>query len=148
MTVDSRKRSRVLGGRAGRDPAAVIGREPSAVEAALYRYMIDPKRTRQGRYTPEERDRVERQSKRWAATWLEDQVAWIAVSGGEQIDVVVRISRSGLSAADAGLRLGFGRIDTSRPTIFDRVSRGTMGLKDAVLQVTNFRRSESATDAG
>ena len=118
--------------------------EPSAIETALYRYMIDPTRTRPGRYTPEERDRVERKARRWAETWLEDQVEWIAVSGGEHIDTAIELSRAGLSAADAGLRLGFGRFDSSSPTIFDRVSRGTMGLKDAVLQVKDFRRSESA----
>ena len=73
-----------------------------------------------------------------------DQVRWIAVSGGEHIDTAIELSRAGLSAADAGLRLGFGRFDSSSPTIFDRVSRGTMGLKDAVLQVKDFRRSESA----
>lgn len=118
---------------------------PAEIESAIYRYVIDPNRTRQGAYTPEERDRAERLTQRWAGTWLPELAEWIAVSGGENADLAARFSQAGLMAADVGLRIGFGRIDLSRDTIFERVANGTLGFKDAVRQVTDFRLSESAS---
>jgi hypothetical protein len=119
--------------------------KPGAIESAIYRFVIDPRRTRRGGYSPEERDRAQRLTKRWATTWLSDIVDWIRVSVGEHPDVAVKLSEAGLTPADAELRLGFGRIDTSRGTIIERVSKGTLGIKDAVRQVQEFRRSERST---
>lgn len=123
--------------------------QPSGgIEIAIYRYAIDPRRSRQGRYTPEERDRAERLTKRWAGTWLSDIPSWIAVSGGEHADLAVRFSQAGLTAEDVGLRLGFGRIDPSRDAILARVAKGTLGFNDAVRQVKEFRQSQSESASG
>jgi Translation initiation factor IF-2, N-terminal region len=119
--------------------------KPGAIESAIYRDVIDPRRTKRGGYTPEERDRAQRLTKQWATTWLSDIVDWIRVSVGEHPDVALRMSKEGLTPADAELRLGFGRIDPSRDTIIERVSKGTLGIKDAVRQVQEFRRSERST---
>ena len=119
--------------------------KPGAIENAIYRYVIDPRRTKRGNYTPEERDRAQRLTKQWATTWLSDIVDWIRVSGGEHPDVAVKLSKEGLTPADAELRLGFGRIDASRDTIIERIIKGTLGIKDAVRQVQDFRRSERST---
>jgi Translation initiation factor IF-2, N-terminal region len=119
--------------------------KPGAIESAIYRYAIDPHRTKRGGYTPEERDRAQGLTKHWATTWLPEIVDWIRVSGGEHRDVAMKLSKEGLTPADAELRLGFGRIDTSRDTIVERVSKGTLGIKDAVRQVRDFRRSERST---
>lgn len=90
--------------------------------------------------TPEERDRAQRLTKQWASTWLSDIVDWIRVAGGEHPDIAVKLSQAGLAPADAELRLGFGRIDSTRDTIITRVTKGTLGIKDAVRQVQDFRR--------
>ncbi|TPG26132.1 translation initiation factor IF-2 N-terminal domain-containing protein [Mycolicibacterium hodleri] len=119
--------------------------KPGAIENAIFRYAIDPRRNKLGSYTPEERDRAERLAKMWAATWLSDLTDWIRVSGGEHSDLAVRFSQEGLVASEVELRLGFGRIDPTQDTIFNRVARGTMGFKDAVRQVQDFRRSERST---
>lgn len=119
-------------------------RDPGEIQAAIYQYAIDPRRGRRGNYTPEEHDRVERLIKRWAETWLSDLVEWIRVAEAERPDIAVKLAQAGLSPADADLRLGFGRIDTNSETIFRRVVRGTLGMKDAVRQVEAFRRSERA----
>jgi hypothetical protein len=116
-----------------------------AIESAIYRYVIGPRRTRRGGYTPEARDRAQRLTKQWAATWLSDTVDWIRVSGGEHSDLAIRFSGEGVTAADAELRIGFGRIDLNQDTIFSRVARGTLGFKDAVHQIEELRRSERAT---
>ena len=90
--------------------------EPGAIEIAiLARYAINPGRVKKGRHTPEERDRAERLTRWWASTWLPDVVDWIELSHGEHRDVAVRLSQLGLTAADAALKLGFGRIDPSAP---------------------------------
>jgi len=120
-------------------------RKPGEIEAALYRCVIDPVRTRRGNYTPEERDRVERLLQRWLETWLDDMADWIRASGGQHPDVAVKLSAAGLTPADADLRLGFGRIDPTRDTIIRRVIKGTLGIKDAVSQVKAYRRSQAAT---
>jgi hypothetical protein len=125
-------------------PTTSTSHKPGAIESAIYRLAIDPRRTRRGGYTPEERDRADRLIKQWASTWLPDAVDWIRVSGARHPDVAVKLSQAGLSAADAELRLGFGRIDLSRDTIFGRVVNGTIGVKDAVSQVHDFRQSEQA----
>lgn len=78
-------------------------------------------------------------------TWLDDIAEWIKVSGGDHPEVAVTLSALGLTPADADLRLGFGRIDPTRDTIIQRVIKGTLGSKDAVRQVNEFRRSQSAT---
>ena len=119
--------------------------KPEAIESAIYRYVIDPRRTKRGGYTPEERDRAQRLTTRWATTWLSDIVDWIRVSGGEHPDIAVKLSKAGLTPADAELRLGFGRIDRSRDTIIERMIKGNLGIKDAVRQVQEFRRSERST---
>ncbi len=118
---------------------------PGEIETALFRCVIDPVRTRRGNYTPEERDRVERLLQRWLETWLDDMADWIRVSGGRHPDVAVKLSAAGLTPADADLRIGFGRIDPTRDTIIRRVIRGTLGIKDAVSQVKEYRRGQSAT---
>ncbi|BBX25023.1 hypothetical protein GCM10009632_19130 [Mycolicibacterium alvei] len=119
--------------------------KPGEIEAALYRCVIDPTRTRHGGYTPEDRDRVERLLRRWLETWLDDMAEWIRVSGGQHPDVAVKLCAAGLTPADANLRLGFGRIDATRDTIIRRVIRGALGVRDAVSQVKEYRRSQSAT---
>lgn len=124
--------------------AASTRHEPGAIESAIYQYAIDPRRTRRGRYTPEETDRAQRLLKRWLPTWLDDMADWIRLTGGEYPDVAVQLSRAGLTAADAELRIGFGRIDPSRDTIIMRVLKGTLGVKDAVRQVQAFRRAQAA----
>lgn len=70
---------------------------------------------------------------------------WIRLTGGEHPDVAVKLSRAGLTAADAELRIGFGRIDRARDTIIMRVIKGNLGIKDAARQVQEFRRSDRAT---
>jgi hypothetical protein len=119
--------------------------EPGAIESAIYRYAIDPYRTKRGGYTPEERDRAQHLTTQWASTWLSDIVDWIRVAGGERTDIAVKLSKAGLTPADAELQLGFGRIDSTRDTIITRVTKGTLGLKDAVQQVHEFRRLERKT---
>ncbi|WP_372586860.1 translation initiation factor IF-2 N-terminal domain-containing protein [Mycobacteroides abscessus] len=119
--------------------------KPGEIENAIYRYLIDPRRTRRGGYTPEERDRAERLMQRWLETWLDDMAEWIRVSGGEHPDIAVKLCAAGLTPADADLRLGFGRIDPTRDTIVRRVIKGNLGIKDAVRQVSEFRRSQQAT---
>lgn len=114
--------------------------KPGAIESAIYRYAIDPHRTKRGGYTPEERDRAQRLTKQWASTWLSDIVDWIRVAGGEHPGIAVKLSKAGLTPADAELRLGFGRIDSTRDTIITRVTKSTLGIKDAVRQVQDFRR--------
>lgn len=118
---------------------------PGDIETAIYRHAIDPRRTRRGAYTPEERDRGERLMQRWLETWLDNMADWIRVSGGENPDIAVQLCAAGLTPADADLRLGFGRIDPTADTIIRRVMKGTLGLKDAVRQVDEFRRSRAAT---
>lgn len=118
--------------------------KPGEIETALFRCVIDPTRTRRGGYTPEERDRVERLLRRWLETWLDDMAEWIRASGGQYPDIAVKLCAAGLTPADADLRLGFGRIDPTRDTIIHRVIRGTLGIKDAASQVTEYRRSQSA----
>ncbi|WP_142279502.1 translation initiation factor IF-2 N-terminal domain-containing protein [Mycobacterium arosiense] len=71
--------------------------QPGEIEAALYRCVIDPVRTRRGSYTPEERDRVERFLRRWLETWLDDMAEWIRVSGGQHPDVAVQLCTAGLT---------------------------------------------------
>lgn len=115
------------------------------IETAIYRHVIDPRRTRQGRYTPEERDRVERLTRQWALTWLPDVIGWIRVSGGTDPSVSVKLFQKGLTPADAELRLGFGRLEPTRETIIQRVMNGTLGVNDAVRQVEQFRCSDQAT---
>jgi hypothetical protein len=115
------------------------------IEKAVYQYAIDPRRTQRGRYTHEERDRAQRLLRRWLSTWLDDMADWIRLTGGEHPDVAVKLSRAGLTAADAELRIGFGRIDPASNTIIMRVIKGNLGIKDAVRQVQEFRRSERST---
>ena len=67
------------------------------------------------------------------------------MSGGEHPNVAVKLCKAGLTPADAELRLGSGRIDASRDTIIERIIKGTLGIKDAVRQVQDFRRSERST---
>lgn len=119
--------------------------KPGEIETALYRSVIDPVRTRRGNYSPEERDQVERLLRRWLETWLDDMAEWIKVSGGQHPDIAVKLCAAGLTPADADLRLGFGRIDPTRDTIIQRVIKGTLGIEDAVSQVNEYRRSQSAT---
>lgn len=119
--------------------------KPGEIETALFRCVIDPVRTRRGNYTFEERDRVERLLQRWLETWLDDLAEWIRVSGGQHPDIAVKLCAAGLTPADANLRIGFGRVDPTRDTIIQRVIRGTLGIKDAVSQVKEYRRSQSAT---
>lgn len=119
--------------------------KPGEIESAIHRHAIDPWRTRRGRYTPEELDRTHRLLQRWLETWLDDMAEWIRVSAGEHPEVAVKLCAAGLTPADADLRLGFGRIDPARDTIIQRVIRGTVGIKDAVRQVNEFRRSQAAT---
>jgi hypothetical protein len=119
--------------------------KPGDIETAIYRHVIDPRRTRRGGYTPEERDRAQRLTKRWATTWLSDVVGWIRVTGGEHPDVAVNLCTAGLTPADADLRLGFGRIDPTRDTIVQRVIKCNLGIKDAVRQVSEFRRLQAAS---
>ncbi|WP_413232381.1 translation initiation factor IF-2 N-terminal domain-containing protein [Mycolicibacterium sp. 120266] len=119
--------------------------KPGEIETALFRCVIDPVRTKRGNYTPEERDRVERLLRRWLETWLDEMAEWIRVSGGQHPDIAVKLSAAGLMPADADLRIGFGRIDPTRDTIIRRVIQGTLGIKDAVSQVKEYRRSQSAT---
>lgn len=119
--------------------------KPGDIEAALFRCVIDPVRTRRGSYTPEERDRVERLLRRWLETWLDDMAEWIKVSGGQHPDIAAQMCAAGLTPADADLRLGFGRIDSTRDTMIRRIIRGTLGIKDAVNQVREYRRSQAAT---
>jgi hypothetical protein len=57
----------------------------------------------------------------------------------------MKLVEARLCPADADLRLGFGRIDPTSDTIFRRVARGMLGMKDAVRQVEEFRQSEQAT---
>jgi hypothetical protein len=76
---------------------------------------------------------------------LSDIVDWIRVAGGERSDIAVKLSKAGLTPADAELQLGFGRIDSTRDTIITRVTKGTLGLKDAAQQVHEFRRLERKT---
>lgn len=118
---------------------------PGEIELAICRHVIDPRRTRRGGYTPEERDRLARLMRRWLETWLDDMAEWIRVSGGEHPEVAVKLCTAGLTPADADLRIGFGRIDRTRDTIIQRVIKGTLGIKDAVRQVTEFRRSQATT---
>jgi hypothetical protein len=118
---------------------------PGAIEAAIYREAIDPGRTRRGHYTPEERDRAMRLTKLWASTWFPDVLDWIRLSGGAHVEVAIQLSRDGVTAADAGLRLGFGRVDLGRDTIFERLVKRTAGYRDAVRQIHEFRRSERRT---
>jgi len=118
---------------------------PGEIETVLYRCVIGPVRTRRGTYTPEERDRVERLLQRWLETWLDDMAEWIRVSGGQHPDVAVKLHAAGLTAADADLRLGFGRIDATRDTIMQRVTKGTVGIKNAESQVRDYRQSQTAT---
>lgn len=125
-------------------PAAQKAR-PGEIEAAIYRHVIDPGRTRQGRYTPEERDRAERLTRQWALTWLPDVVGWIRVSGGKDPTVSAKLSERGLTPDDAELRLGFGRLEPTRNTIIQRVMSGNLGVNDAVRQVMQFRLSDQAT---
>lgn len=115
------------------------------IETALFRCVIDPTRTRRGNYTPEERDRVERLLRRWLETWMDDMAEWIGVSGGQHPDVAVKLCAAGLTPADASLRLGFGRVDPTRDTIIRRVIKDTLGIKDAVSQAKEYRRSQSVT---
>jgi hypothetical protein len=124
---------------------ATMFHKPGAIENAIYRYAIDARRTKRGSYTPEERDRAERLTKRWAGTWLSDLTDWIRVSGGEHAELAVRFSREGLTPADVERHIGFGRIDPNQDTIFNRVARGALGFKDAVRQVKDLRRSERTT---
>jgi Translation initiation factor IF-2, N-terminal region len=118
--------------------------KPGAIESAIYRCAIDPHRTKRGGYTPEERDRAQRLAKQWASTWLPDIVDWIKVAGGVRPDIAVKLSTAGLTPTDADLRLGFGRIDPTRDTIITRVTKGTLGIKDAVRQVQDFHRQKRA----
>ncbi len=113
---------------------------------AIYRCAINPGRLKKRPYTPEERDRAERSTRRWASTWLPDVVDWIELSRGDHPDAAVRLSQLGLSAADAALKLGYGRIDDpTRDTIFDRVANGILGFNDAVRQVRDFRLRQQAS---
>jgi hypothetical protein len=57
-------------------------------------------------------------------------------------DIAAQMSHEGLRPDDAELRLGFGRIDSSRDTIIARVINGTLGMKDALRQVQDFNRSQ------
>ncbi len=70
-------------------------------------------------------------------------VDWIRLTGGEHPDVAAQLSRAGLTAADAELRISFGRIDPTRDTIIMRVIRGHLRVNDAVRQVQEFRRSQA-----
>jgi hypothetical protein len=119
--------------------------KPGEIETAIFRYAIEPTRTRRGKYTPEERDRVERLLQQWLETWLGDMAEWIRVSAGQHPGVAMKLCAAGLTPADADLRLAFGRIDPTRDTIIQRVIRGTLGVKDAASQVNDYRRSQSAT---
>jgi len=119
--------------------------KPGEIETAIYRHAIDPRRTRRGSYTPEERDRAERLLQRWLETWLDEMAEWIRVTGGEHPDIATKLFAAGLTPADADLRLGFGRIEPTRDTILQRVVRGTLGIKDAARQVDAYQRSQSAT---
>jgi hypothetical protein len=83
--------------------------------------------------------------RRWLETWLDDMAEWIRVSGGDHPEVAVTLCAAGLTPADADLRLGFGRIDSTPDTLIQRVIKGTLGSKDAVRQASEFRRSQSAT---
>jgi len=121
------------------------GHKPGEIEAAIFRHAIDPRRTRRGGYTHEERDRADRLMRRWLETWVDDMAEWIRVSGGEHPNVAVQLCAAGLTSADADLRLGFGRIDPTRDTIIQRVIKGTLGIKDAARQVSEFHRSQAAT---
>jgi hypothetical protein len=119
--------------------------KPGAIESAVYRCVIDPHRARRGGYTPEERDRAQRLTKQWATTWLSDIMDWIRVSCGQHPDIAVKLSGAGLTPADSELRLGFGRIDPTRATIIERVAKGTLGIKDAVRQLQEFRGTQQST---
>ncbi|MBS9535943.1 translation initiation factor IF-2 N-terminal domain-containing protein [Mycobacterium sp. M1] len=127
--------------RASRRPTSA-SRSPGEIQIAIYRYAIEPRRSRRGSYTPEEQDRAERLTERWVLTWLPDVVEWIQVAEAERPDIAVKLAESGLCPADADLRLGFGRIDTNSDTMYRRLVRGIIGIKDAVQQVQGFRRTE------
>ncbi len=122
--------------------------KPGEIESAIYRYVIDPHRTNRGGHTPEQRDRAERLTNQWANTWLPDMIDWIRVTGGERSDIAAKLSAAGLTPADADLRLMGGRIDPTRDTIVTRVMKGHLGIKDAVRQVQEFRRSEQSAAGG
>lgn len=102
-----------------------------------------------GGYTQVEIDRARSLAMQWAQAWLtggtdnqSDVVEWIRVASGERPDIAAQLSSAGLTPADAELRLGFGRIDESRDTIIACVIKGTLGIKDAICQVQQFRRSQ------
>jgi hypothetical protein len=124
---------------------------------ALLELVIVPQRPPhirrdEGRYTPEERDRADRMSRLWASAWLQggtdnetDILEWIKVARGGHPDIAARMSHAGLTPADAELKLGFGRLDPTRDTIFNRVVSGNLGFKDAVRQVSDYRRTQRRT---
>jgi hypothetical protein len=97
--------------------------------------------------TPKERDRAQRLTKQWAATWLSDMVDWIRVSGGELVEVLpadsVPVSAghtcSGAACAD---------VDPSAASRVRRQSPSGSPTNAAMRSISRCRRSiDSASSA-
>lgn len=105
-----------------------------------------------GSDTRQEIDRAKPIAMQWAQAWMtghtdneSNVVDWIRVARGERPDIAAKLSNAGLTPADTELRLGFGRIDESRDTIIARVIKGNLGIRDAIRQVQEYRRSQRPT---
>jgi hypothetical protein len=73
-------------------------------------------------------------------------IEWIKLTGGQRPELAAQLAGAGMTAAEAGLRLGYGsRVDPRRETIFGRYRNKQISLSEALSEVWQWRRRNNAS---
>lgn len=73
-------------------------------------------------------------------------VEWIKLTQGQRPDLAAELAGAGITATEAGLRLGYGsRFDPRRDTIFGRYRNRQINLSQALAEVWQWRRKNEAS---
>lgn len=73
-------------------------------------------------------------------------IEWIKLTRGERPDLAAELASAGITATEAGLRLGYGsRLDPLRDTIFGRYRNKQINRSEALSEVFQWRRTNKAS---
>lgn len=117
---------------------------------------IVPPDERFGRKTPgmiffDELQTIKRIHKQWVQAGFEarhlmsddDIIAWFKAFPHHDLDPreIVAVARAGVTPSDAALRLWYGRVSPSLPTMFDRIRAKDITVEAAKAQIERYKRA-------
>ena len=124
---------------------------PTVVRALLDEVIVPRRRNDaspiQGTYFRDEIREARRMHKEWARAQLNGLpsadaplLEWIVLTRGQRPDLAAQLASGDVSAAEAGLRLGYGgRIDPRRDNIFGRLRNNQISRSEAILCLARRR---------